>query len=41
MKLPTSFEIPYASAGGVTVTADRARRLGRDIATALADYFRK
>jgi hypothetical protein len=41
MKLPTSFEIPYASAGGVAVTADRARRLGRDIATALADYFRK
>ena len=40
VRLATTLEIPYASAGGVEVSAERARQLGRDIAAALADYLR-
>jgi hypothetical protein len=36
----TSFEIPYANAREVNVTPDRARGLGRAIATALAQFLR-
>jgi hypothetical protein len=39
MRLPTSFEIPYAVAGGVAVTPDGARRFGRTVARALAAYL--
>ena len=39
MRLPTSFEIPYAEASGVAVTADGARRFGSAVARALAAYL--
>ncbi len=39
IRLPTSFEIPYAEASGVAVTPDAARGLGRGIAHALAAYL--
>jgi hypothetical protein len=35
-----SFEIPYANAGGVAVTAETAREFGRDLARALDAYLR-
>jgi hypothetical protein len=37
--LTTSFEIPYAVAGGVLVTPERARAFGRDLAEAIRDYL--
>lgn len=37
--LATTIEIPYANVGAVTVTADNARALGRDIAAALREYL--
>jgi len=37
--LATSFEIPYAVAGGVLVTPERARGFGRDFAEAIKEYF--
>ncbi len=39
MRLPSSFEIPYAEASGVAVTADGARRFGSAVARALAAYL--
>ena len=39
MRLPTSFEIPYAEASGVAVTPDGARRFGHAVARALAAYL--
>lgn len=39
VSLATSIEIPYASARGVAVTADSARRLGADLGAALAAYL--
>jgi len=41
VRLAASFEIPYADAGGVAVTADSARAFGRDLADALARYLRE
>ena len=37
--LATSVEIPYATAGGVEVTAPGARAFGRDLARALRVYL--
>ncbi len=37
--LATSFEIPYAVAGGVLVTPERARGFGRDFAEAIKEYL--
>lgn len=39
VRLATSFEIPYAQAGGVVVDPSSARSFGRDIATALSAYL--
>lgn len=41
VRLATTFEVPYAEAGGETVTPDSARAFGRDLAVALADYLRQ
>lgn len=40
VKLAASFEIPYANARGVAVTADTARAFGSDLAHALCRYLR-
>lgn len=39
IRLAASFEIPYANAGGQTVTADTARAFGRDLAKAIRHYL--
>ena len=39
IRLPTSFEIPYAESSGVAVTPDGARRFGHAVARALAAYL--
>ncbi len=39
IRLATSLELPYAKAGGQTVTADTARALGRDLARAIRRYL--
>jgi len=39
VRLATSFEIPYANAGGRPVTAESARAFGRDLARALRRYL--
>ena len=38
-RMPATVEIPYARAGGVAVTQDSARRLGYDLAAAVARYL--
>lgn len=40
MRLSTSFEIPYDTAGGAAMTGSRARAFGHDLAAALAAYLR-
>ncbi len=40
IRLATSFEIPYASAGGQEVNAQSARAFGRDLARALFQYLK-
>ncbi len=40
MRLATTFEIPYATAGGTEVTAARARAFGRNLAATLAAYLK-
>jgi hypothetical protein len=37
--LSTTFEIPYAAAGGTPVTPDNARAFGQDLAAALHAYL--
>ncbi len=39
IRLAASFEIPYANAGGQTVTAETARAFGRDLAKAIRRYL--
>lgn len=41
IRLATSLEIPYANASGVEVTAETARRLGRDLAEALSGFLQE
>gem|GEM_PF-546604 len=41
MKLPTTFEIPYANAHGKSITATSARAFGRDLALALQQYLQQ
>jgi hypothetical protein len=38
-RVATVFEIPYANAGGVEVTAESSRQVGRDLAVAMRWYF--
>jgi hypothetical protein len=39
IRLATSFEFPYANAGGQEVTANNARAFGRDLAQAVREYL--
>jgi hypothetical protein len=39
LRLSASFEIPYANAGGQTVTPDTARSFGRSVAKAIRQYL--
>ncbi len=39
IRLAAGFEIPYANAGGQTVTADAARAFGQDLAKAIRRYL--
>ena len=41
IRLAASFEIPYANAGGQTVTAESARAFGHDLAKAIRQYLEK
>jgi len=41
MRLATTLEIPYADAGGLPVTIESARALGRDLARAIRGYLEK
>ena len=41
ISLATTFEIPYASAGGNPVTAESARAFGQDLATVIGEYLRR
>lgn len=40
-RVATVFELPYANAGGVEVTAESSRQVGRDLAVAMKAYFEK
>ncbi len=39
VRLPSSFEVPYANAGGAEVNAETARAFGHDLARALRRYL--
>jgi hypothetical protein len=39
VQVATVLELPYANAGGVEVTAESARQLGRDLAVSIRAYF--
>ncbi len=41
IRLAASFEIPYANAGGQTVTAETARAFGHDLAKAIRQYLER
>ena len=41
VRLSTTVEVPYANAGGAEVNQGSARRLGADLANALAEYLRR
>ncbi len=41
VRLSTTFEIPYANAGGQSVTADSARAFGRSLAKAIRSYLER
>ncbi len=41
ISLATTFEIPYASAGGKPVTAESARAFGQDLAAVVGEYLRR
>jgi len=41
VRLATTFEVPYANAGGRAVTADSARQFGRNLAVALRQYLQQ
>jgi hypothetical protein len=41
VRVATVLEVPYANAGGVEVTDESARQLGKDLAVAMQSYFEK